>query len=593
MVRILDDTEARLEEELDGLPLAEAEIRQALALAHMAIGNASRAEPHLSRSLTLFENEAGEFAEATLRARARFGSVANTLGRPAEAEEHLRAASQAAHEHLGPRALATLRIDKALGILLHAQNEFSEALELSTDILERMEDNPEVNAELYLDTCIPHSTYLLELDRHAEAEPFLDTLVERTTRELGKTHPFTIQALFNRSALDLKLAPNAESIGRHRDLCERTRIVYGPDHAITRETSRIYSQLLRDAGRWSEAEEVLDSVLASAHRKLGPDNPFTLNTQRALGQVWARLGRSEDAMVLFEEASEGLAEALGDDHPDVLDARRLQAELLGQLRRHEEAIELFEEIMPALERREGTRSSRILARGKYALSLSAVGRKEEAEALLREVLADRLALEGPDHPATLIERTGLGLMLASRGRTDEAVEQLALSLDGHVRSLGPRHPETGKVHYNVGAVLHEAKRTDEALPHLAAAAAILHETGGPDHPSTRDMTQRLNQALYERGVADLGLSADAADAFAANLASLAHVLLEHERGQQALPLTEAALELRMDLDPLDPRMAWTQTLYGMALMQDGSIDDGQALIEAARGQLSPEDAAKL
>ncbi len=591
---ILADTAARIDTELADSPLAEAEIRQALALAYSAIAEPASAAPHVRRALELFEAEPDAEDGPRLRARAQLGSILARLGQFEEAEELLRDSVERGRRELPPDSMETLSMEKALAIFLHDTGQLQESMAMISDVVARMRRDPETTTAAYVDACIPLSTLLLELDRDDEAEVLLDELVTRTETELGEAHPLTIQALFNRAALDKKRGSN-EVVDRYLDVLERSRRVHGEDHAITHSALRSHAQVLRDYGRWDEAEVILHQILRSCEARLGYENPQTLAAKQGLAQVWIRQGKHTEAEQALLEILPGLEQELGPRHVNTLDARLTLGSLYRRTGRFEEARETLIETIGNIDRSEGNRG-RLLhtARGELATTLHRLGRTEEALEVQWALLAEALEAEGTLSSKTLVARTALSLSLSKLGRYEEAKEQILLSLAGHRELWGEDHPETATVLFNAGSILSKESPW-VTLPHFAQAARILHRHSGPDHPHSTTMLASLQEALWEAGPTEISPEEGAQEnTVARNVTEVAHVLIQHERSARARPLLEWLLKHYSSLDSFDPRLIWTQTLLGAAHLFGGELDEAGALLESADGYLdTPEREAEL
>ena len=90
-------------------------------------------------------------------------------------------------------------------------------------------------------------------------------------------------------------------------MAERERVL-GADHPDTLNTRNNLAVAYRYVGRFGEAIELFERVLADLERVLGPDHPKTLTTCNNLAGAYRSAGRFDDAIELFERV-------LGPEHP--------------------------------------------------------------------------------------------------------------------------------------------------------------------------------------------------------------------------------------------------------------------------------------
>ena len=605
--RILAGTEARIGRELAGLPLVEAEIRSTIASTYAAIGDAAAGLPHARRAFELYLAEAGPFDALTLRARGEVGSLLRRLERFEEAEEHLQAASAAARERLAPADPARLFLERGLVVLYSDLDRIEEASRLLAEVQQHMEQAPDLPPEEHVHAAITQTTLLLLLGRRAEVGPVLQELVARAESELGGSHPLTLEVLNNLAGFLADEGRIDEALALRLDLLERCRRVYGPDHTVTRSNARSYAERLRSAGRWDEAEEALLETLASCERSLEPDHSETLGTRQTLALVWRAQGRYAEAEAALLDVAARLEQVLGPDHRETLEARASLGQLYWLAKRHAEAERVMAEVLDALERNPDAAPHDVLhARGVLAASLVGQGRYEDAEPLQRELLDARLEVDGADHPETLVARNAVALTLLYQRELDGALDLFLLSVAEHRRVLGNDHPETWTALYNTGATYRDLGRPDEGLPYLMEAARGWQDSGQPRHPTAVTMRRTLLGLLETLDrpaeeepwrALELGLAredlAPGDFALVAPLTARARTLVELGRATEALPLLEETLDLLSGEPDEDPRLAWTQTLYGAALAQRGRPDDARDLLLAAQPYLDPTQPRQL
>ena len=228
--------------------------------------------------------------------------------------------------------------------------------------------------------------------------------------------------------------------------------VLGPDHPDTLHARNNLAVAYLSVGRFGEAIELFEQVLAKRKRLLGPDHPDTLTVRNNLAAAYASVGRFGEAVELFEQVLAKRERVLGADHPDTLNARNNLAAAYGSVGRFGEAVELFEQVLAERKRLLGPDHPDTLGvRNNLALAYLSVGRLAEAIDAWEELLPDCQRLLGPDHPDTLNVRNDLAGAYHSVGRLAEAIDAWEKLLPDYQRVLGLEHPLTKRVEKNLEA----------------------------------------------------------------------------------------------------------------------------------------------
>ena len=313
--------------------------------------------------------------------------------------------------------------------------------------------------------------------------------------------------------------------------------VLGPDHPDTLSVRNNLAVAYDSVGRFGEAIELFEQVLAEQERVLGPDHPDTLSVRNNLAVAYDSVGRFGEAIELFEQVLDERERLLGADHPDTLNTRSNLASVYDSVGRFGEAIELFEQVLDDQERVLGPdHPNTLTVRNNLALAYKSVGRFDEAIELFKRVLADQERVLGPDHPYTLTARNNLAVAYRSVGRFDEAIELFEQVLDECKRLLGADHPDTLNTRSNLASAYRSVGSFGEAIELYERVLADRVRVLGPDHPDT--LTTRNNLAVAYYSVGRFG---EAIDALEKLLPDCQRVLgLEHPLTKQVKKNLEAA-----------------------------------------------------
>ena len=126
--------------------------------------------------------------------------------------------------------------------------------------------------------------------------------------------------------------------------------VLGPDHPDTLTVRNNLAAAYRSVGRFGEAIELFEQVLAEDERVLGPDHPDTLNTRNNLAGAYRSVGRLAEAIDEWEKLLPDCQRVLGPDHPDTLTVRNNLAVAYDSVGRLAEAIDELEKLLPDCQR---------------------------------------------------------------------------------------------------------------------------------------------------------------------------------------------------------------------------------------------------
>ena len=121
--------------------------------------------------------------------------------------------------------------------------------------------------------------------------------------------------------------------------------VLGPNHPDTLATRNNLAFAYDSVGRFDEAIELYERVLADQERVLGPDHPDTLTSRNNLASAYDSVERFDEAIELYERVLADQERVLGPDHPDTLTTRNNLAGAYDSVGRFDEAIDAWEELL--------------------------------------------------------------------------------------------------------------------------------------------------------------------------------------------------------------------------------------------------------
>ena len=356
-------------------------------------------------------------------------------------------------------------------LLLAVENPASFSEVLQDDIRQRRK-NIESRLEPYFDKLVKAA-----VDEYVELAPWspkfqieaLKYISDKVCEILGISIEIlenSIKSLENDKITHEKLddLPNKiASVVKDRDYSQER--VSGPDYFDTLTARNNLAGAYEDVGRFGEAIELCERVLADQERVLGPDHPDTLITRNNLAGAYEDVGRFGEAIELLGRVLADRVRVLGPDHPDTLTVRNNLAFAYHSAGRFDEAIELYKRVLADRVRvLDPDHPDTLTTRNNLAGAYEDVGRFGEAIELYEQVLAEQERVLGPDHPDTLNVRDNLAVAYDSVGRLAEAIDAWEKLLPDCQRVLGLEHPLTKLVQKNLEAAKRKMNPPDASSP---------------------------------------------------------------------------------------------------------------------------------
>ena len=162
--------------------------------------------------------------------------------------------------------------------------------------------------------------------------------------------------------------------GFARRLYEHWETQLGADSHWTVEAARLLVYALLDMGRYSEASQLNEDIVAAQKHMLGEDDPDMLVSASSLARILTATGDYRAARSLEADTLARRRRVLGEDHPDTL-----------------------------------------VSASSLARILTATGDYRAARSLEADTLARRRRVLGEDHPDTLVSASSLARILTATG----------------------------------------------------------------------------------------------------------------------------------------------------------------------------------
>jgi tetratricopeptide (TPR) repeat protein len=285
------------------------------------------------------------------------------------------------------------------------------------------------------------------------------------------------------AALDQTRAYNLVELGRYAEarqvmdgvLATRRRLSSEADVSISLALSSIIDIRL---GKFDAAHTASLEVLALREKAFGPHHPEVGAALHDLAMAKYRLGDYAAAEHIFRRALEVTERALGPEHPRVAEVLSDFGLLLRTTARYAEAREVYARSIAIAERSADPTSvtSQLHNLGSvYVLE----GKAAEAEATLQRALQILIAGKGAEHPEVATFYASLSQAYVLTERWDDGLEAIRKAIAIHEKTLGPTHVEVAFDHSNLGELYLEAGRIPEAAQAYAHAAALFEKLDEP------------------------------------------------------------------------------------------------------------------
>jgi serine/threonine protein kinase/tetratricopeptide (TPR) repeat protein len=259
LVEVMDDASAAASQRFAGHPLLEAQARDLLGSVYADLSMWSKAKAEFKRATDLWQHHAGpEDPRAITSERLYVGSALNNQ-QIAEIESRLPSLLERTQRIFGPNDLATLDVQRAIGIVHMLRGRTDEAERILLDIRER-------------------------LLAHGDD----DALHIRTLRNLiriGRSRSSGAEYRI-RAALGAQIEPLA------REQVERAVRAYGPASLIALEARIIWAEILADQRQYEAAADSCRAVLESASTRLADCHLLRMEAMDVLAEAAHRMGDS-------------------------------------------------------------------------------------------------------------------------------------------------------------------------------------------------------------------------------------------------------------------------------------------------------------
>ncbi len=342
---LLDRGSERIETELAGHPIAQAQLLETIGEVYYHLGDFDEAIRLFERGLEIHEREQGPDHLDVAEILVELGNTNLRLANYERAESTIRRSLQIREQALGPDHLDVMENLDLLARLHLTQANYDEATEIYERVLRlrRASLDPD-DMKLALSLNELARAYALQA-RTEEAERHFREALAIYERALGPEHPYVAAVTKNlgSSLVALKRYDEAEPLLR-RALAIEARTL-DPNHAQVAASHFQLGRFYEDQDRLDEAESSYRRAADILEKSLGPEHPQLAVGLAQHANVLNRLGRHAEAETLSRRALSIWAASLGEEHPSQAFGRLVLANALAGQRRYADAEALYNEAL--------------------------------------------------------------------------------------------------------------------------------------------------------------------------------------------------------------------------------------------------------
>ncbi|HXP60566.1 MAG TPA: tetratricopeptide repeat protein [Dongiaceae bacterium] len=454
---ILDQTAARVGQELKDQPDVEAEFRSTIGSVYLSLAEYDKAEAMFSAALALRKKSNPE----SLLVAESLNDLANVFYRQ--------------------------------GKLANAETMHREALALRRRLL----GNKHVQIANSLGNL---ANVLRDQSKLPEAEKMQREALAMRTELLGTNSDDTAMSLVNLAGVLSLEGKLKEGEAMQREALEVTKRALGNDDPAVAISLNDLADMLLAEGKLSEAEATNRVALALRIKLFGNEHPDVAFSLFNLANVLAAEGRLPEAEAMHRRTLAMRKKLLGNEHPDVAGSLNNLAGILIQENKFREAEAAQREAL-AIQRKLLPAEHEDIAGSLVNLAsvLWCQGRSSEAEATFREALAMQRKLLGDAHPEVAMTLHNLASVLQSETNFPGAEAMFRESLAMRTKLLGNEHPDVAVSLNSLASVVQELGRLPEAEALLREALAMRKKLLGAEHPAVAESLGDLAGVLERQG----------------------------------------------------------------------------------------------
>jgi len=313
----LDEAASKIDDRFGELPIVQAEIRRMIGRTYVSLGEFSKGEPQLQRSIELYRAQLGDSDPKTLLAMEEMGVLLTHSGRLDEAEHLLTKLYNLRKQSQGPEDRATLRAANDLALLFAQEGKLQESKALH---LQTLETRKRLFGDDDFDTLLSMHNFaltLLYIGQPRQAAEIYEQVVPKRVALLGEEHPRTLLSMNNLAGAYRDLGETEKALSMYKRIDQIQMRTLGPEHPNTLRTQANIGIALLQSDL-TEADTYITMSYQGRLETLGADHPETLANHYSLGILRSKQGRLREALFILEETEQAQTAKLGPKHRDTI-----------------------------------------------------------------------------------------------------------------------------------------------------------------------------------------------------------------------------------------------------------------------------------
>ncbi|KAB8209224.1 hypothetical protein BDV34DRAFT_232507 [Aspergillus parasiticus] len=340
-----------------------------------------------------------------------------------------------------------------------------------------------------------HSRYVPHAKHLSQSRFLKSDIIETIT-------PERLRAVRGISSLLLYQA-QYDSAVRLLKLFLQSQAAHDPDDDVTLSIMNDLGYLYFAQSRYSEAKELLETVLTKRENILEANDSSILSTRMNLGHVYTHQEDYQAAQEMYLQALFGKDVAADKYTPVILDLLTMVERGLHSSGKHDD----FARLCWGLRITDNGKSLIHMGLVKDLLDVSdnicsllqRTEKTDEAEQMLKRIILIRENVLGPAHFSTLSSVRNLGLLYKDRGSFDDAENLYKRVFTGREKLYGPNHYSTIRVLQDLGYLHSKQNRFQDAEDSYTRALNGLKRTFGQHDERTIKAILDLASLYAEHG----------------------------------------------------------------------------------------------
>jgi tetratricopeptide (TPR) repeat protein len=316
----------------------------------------------------------------------------------------------------------------------------------------------------------------------------------------GKEHPSTLMSMNNLATVLRDQGKYEQAEEMYRQALRLRETILGKEHPDTLTSVDNLALLLSCQGKYEQAEEMHRQTIRLRETILGKEHPATLTSIDNLAVVLNDQGKYNQAEEIHQQTLKLRKTILGNEHPATLTSMDNLATVLSDQGKYEQAEEMHRQVLRLRETMLGKEHPATLtSMNNLATVLSDQGKYKQAEEMHRQTLRLRETILGKEHPAILASMNNLAVMLSDQGKYEQAEEMHRQTFRLRETVLGKEHPSTLMSMNNLATVLRDQGKYEQAEEMHRQALRLYKTVLGKEHPATLASMNNLALVLSCQG----------------------------------------------------------------------------------------------